>query len=410
MNTSRSNEDHSTSPSRPDKLTTAIEHAGDRLTMTVPQRGGPGCFLLLWLTGWTVGCVFLAGMVVADPAPWSIAFAVPFWAAWLLVAALVVWSFAGKEQLSLGGDQVEFVRTAIITLSQRVVPLDEVHGARTCRSRIQENDQYLWGIEVKTVGKPFKFGFRLPERERLWLISQLNEILGQIKSGESQTPPLPLRIDPESDSPGGNAVALHPGNTSATPPSDNSWVREDDFDSVTFHQRGRLQVGALCILLFINAFWNGIVSVFVMVLFGLAPGNNPAPHEIGWWGLFVFLIPFEVIGLLMFAALVVVLAEPFRQTWLRCERDRVVVESRWPFFRRRREWDVPPLDRLELRHAREQEGGKIPTVQSFGSDRDYRLVFVTRENSDLCSIDTLTSGEARWLAGHLHRDRPEWFG
>jgi len=34
---------------------------------------------------------------------------------------------------------------------------------------------------------------------------------------------------------------------------------------------------------------------------------------------------------------------------------------------------------------------------------------VTPENVDLCQIDNLTIGEARWFAQVLRERRPEWF-
>ncbi len=49
-------------------------------------------------------------------------------------------------------------------------------------------------------------------------------------------------------------------------------------------------MGAVAGLLFINAFWNGIVLVFVLALCGLMPMDD-GPEGWEWWGMFVFLIP-----------------------------------------------------------------------------------------------------------------------
>src|SRR5262249_13157931 len=127
----------------------------------------------------------------------------------------------------------------------------------------------------------------------------------------------------------GAAEVLSLDRSRSEPPTDCNWRVTNDPETFEFWQKGRLNIGALAGLLFVNAFWNGIVSVFVMTLFGLMPGNN-GPQGWEWWGLFVFLIPFEVIGLLMFAALVVTVLEPFRRTAWRFEHERILSQWRWP--------------------------------------------------------------------------------
>jgi hypothetical protein len=70
-------------PARPEKLTVDFYEEPDGIAIHKKRGGGPGVFLLLWLIGWTVGCVFLGAEVVKNPAAGTIAFAVPFWASWL---------------------------------------------------------------------------------------------------------------------------------------------------------------------------------------------------------------------------------------------------------------------------------------------------------------------------------------
>ena len=71
-------------------------------------------------------------------------------------------------------------------------------------------------------------------------------------------------------------------------------------------------MGALLGLLFVCLFWNGIVSIFI---WGLYSGEMEGDMGVmGWWGMFVFLIPFEVIGLAMLAGFLVTLFDPFRRT------------------------------------------------------------------------------------------------
>ncbi|HEY2251470.1 MAG TPA: hypothetical protein VGH74_10440 [Planctomycetaceae bacterium] len=78
-------------PVRPQRVRIDLEQAGDRLHLSYRHRElAGGIFMLLWLTGWTVGCVFLAGMVINDPQLFHFMFAIPFWASWIFVFCQVL--------------------------------------------------------------------------------------------------------------------------------------------------------------------------------------------------------------------------------------------------------------------------------------------------------------------------------
>jgi hypothetical protein len=310
-----------TVPSRPETLTVVYLEEAGHLVIHKKRGGGSYWFLLLWLIGWTVGCVILAVNIFSDPS--VILFAIPFWASWLVVASIVVWMRFGTETLIVGPDEVRFQRTAWIKLSSRTVPRAEVQSFQECRSSYQENDQYLWGIEMVTTGKPLRFAFRLPDRERAWLIHQLNRFIGSAGSALEQPPSAqPFMQRTGVVTAGSMARPLAYDETRPHPPSDCRWQLAEDFDDLIVWRRGRLEWIAILGLLFINAFWNGIVSVFVLLLWGILPVNN-APQGWEWWGMFAFLIPFEVIGLAMFVALIMSLLEPFHVVSWRFERDTI---------------------------------------------------------------------------------------
>lgn len=402
-------------PARPESLTVDFYDQGDTLAIHKKRGGGPALFLLLWLTAWTVGCVVLAGMVINEPSLGNFAFAIPFWASWLFVAAMLVWMLFGKETLLLRQDKALFLRTALITLRTRGVPREEILGFRECRSTHTENDEHLWGIEMKTLGKPVRFAFRLPDRERAWLIYKLNQFLGTTNpdaaegSTSSITDVEPKLTGTTSASSGSEVLSL--ASTLEKPPTDSEWQFTDEINAIEFVKDGRFSFSAFAGLLFVNAFWNGIVSVFVMVLWGFMPGDD-MPEGGAWWGLFVFLIPFEVIGLLMFAGLCLTVLEPFSRRQWRFEQARIIRQISYPLVRRTRAWEVIDLNRLELRNAQEkkQQFEKFSKPTGSGSvETSFKLAFVTDENVDLCSIGTLTEGEARWMAGVVLQRRRKWF-
>ena len=200
----------------------------------------------------------------------------------------------------------------------------------------------------------------------------------------------------------------------ASPPSDCCWVRFDGFHGFGFVKRGRLGWASLLGLAFINAFWNGGVSVFVFVLCGGTPIENP-PQGAVWWGLFVFLIPFEVIGLLMFVGFLAALLQPVHRTVWRFTRRGIDCRLTWLGVGPHWTWEVESLNRIELRQdTKRGRRGSPCEAQSLsavlhGEGRCYRLSLVDGSNTELCSISALTEGEARWIGDMVLRERAVWF-
>jgi hypothetical protein len=395
-------------PTRPSSLTVDLTQSPDGIAITTRQaRGAGGGFLLLWLIMWTVGCVFLAGTIIADPSLGTIMFAVPFFAAWLAVATFLVWSFFGTETLLVRRDRVMFLRKAFVQLTARSVSVDDVRQFCTCRSSYQENDCYLWGIEVTTIGKPIRFGFRIPQQERLWLIAELNaflELEGPVTDAEVKSAKKRL------SEPSTSATRLTRANVLSEAPDDCGWQCEEDSSTVEFFQQGRIKILSLLGLLFINAFWNGIVSVFVLALWGWLPVDNGMPQGIEWWGMFVFLIPFEVIGLAMFVGLIAVLAEPFRQTTWKVDQQQIKHTIRWPMFRWSRVFECDAIDRLELRQNEDDDDQRNSqsSWDSYMNTGSFDITFVDQDNADVCTISGLTEGEARWMGGQMMECHSEW--
>lgn len=402
-------------PVKPARLTIRVVESGERLAFTHRQRQwGTGCFLLLWLTGWTVGCVFLVGVVAKDPKIQNLLFAVPFWASWIFVFCLVLTMFLQSERFAIDESGVSFVRRVIVPIRTRLVPLDEIQRFKNC-SKVtdSESGRTKAGIEMQTIGQPLCFAWGLPEQERDWLKYQLNQCLAALRGAalpEAQAAPkeeVPESADAEQSA----LETLTPAKTPLEPPSDSRWRRAEDFRDVIFVQHGRFSLSALGVLLFINAFWNGIVSVFVGVLcFGDANGK-PAGGE--WWGLFVFLIPFEVIGLVMFLALLAALIEPLRRTQWRFTDSMIERRTKWlGIGPKQRHW-VDGLSRIELRAAgggKRRRGISLQNIAATGEDSpNMELSFVGKANIEICAMTGLTEGEARWISDTIRRERAAWF-
>ncbi len=413
------------SPARPKQLTLQFHEAPDTFVVHKKQAGVTSILLLLWLCIWTIGCFMLLVGVINSPSPVTVVFALPFWAAWWFVACLLVWGLFGKESLFLGRGDALFVRSALIRLASRVVPRNEIRGFREYRSAHTENGASQWGIEMITLGKPIRFAFGLTEEERGWLIHQLNRFLATPNTGPDESVlPSPAnratgafsRADYRSRESPPVAEVLTFDQTLAEPPASCRWRLREASETFMFRKKGQLNVGALGLLYFLNVFWNGIVAVLASALTGRMAGNG-MPQDLGWWALFLFLIPIGAIGLILFVVLVLIILEPIRRTQWLFEWDRIVNRTHWAGLGRSRAWDIAVVDRLELRRWT----GSDPTLplplqiasgiaSGPAGETPFELAFVTSDNLDLCHLRGLTEGEARWMARVILNRRANWFG
>ena len=417
----------SISPARPRVLKTSFERSGQHLELRCrnPQWGG-GCFLVLWLIGWTVGCVFLAGMVIREPRLFSLLFAIPFWASWVFVFCMVVKMFFSREQLVLDHQGANFQSRAVLPLHRRFIPLSEIYAFDVSTKVVDsESGRTQPGLEMRTAGQSLRFLQGGSLQELQWLCRQLNEHLESLKqavayvtAGESGAAPpsvTPLQLA------SGESRLLTTAAVPIAAPSDSRWLvatgssASEWPDDLRFVQSGRLAIGTLGGLLFTNLFWNGGVSVFVAVLLGLAPIDNPPVGPV-WWGLFFFLIPFEAIGLAMFVGLLATLLDPFRRTSWTFARYSIHCRWTWLGIGPAWHWPVERLSRIEIRRndlsAKHSLWASLKTPSSPVGEgaADYRLLFIDPANTEVCSFDALTEGEARWMGDMVLRQRREWFG
>lgn len=179
--------------------------------------------------------------------------------------------------------------------------------------------------------------------------------------------------------------------TFADQPAESLWERDEEAREFTIFKKGKFSfrnfMGALCVCLF----WNGIVSVFVLTLFGVVPVKGEM-DGLGWWFMFLFLIPFELIGVIM---ILNVLGELFagwsRERWT-LTRDEIRYEKKLFGFKKVKRFDVSRAEKLEIE----------PTG----------LWFVAGEKEEdeetLCEIPLWSLEEARWLAARYHQMRASW--
>ncbi len=253
-----------------------------------------GLFLVLWLSVWTVGVVFLTRDLIRQPSLLHVLWALPFWAAWIFASCLLLGSFLGFEQLRIGAHGIEHRSL----FARRFVPLDEVMGialdfrvVTSDRGRSKTTQPVL---KIVATGKPLDVGQGVGDEELKWLGSLIQEHIQSLIPQRTLEHRLKtsLKSSPRIE-------VLSPESRVPKPPSDCSIERVDDRDGTTFVRRGQFRFTDLAGITLSCMFWNGIVGIFVLQLI----------EEFQWF-LFLFMIPHEVIGLLILAGWLATSAVP----------------------------------------------------------------------------------------------------
>jgi hypothetical protein len=355
-----------------------------------PQYGS-GCFLVVWLTGWTAGCVMLLVQVIQKPEFFMVLFGIPFWASWVFVFCMVCWMFFGREALRLEPGCLEYSKSAFVRIAHRVVPADELVRAK--RGSGQR------AVTIETAGKPVHFGRGIGSAEQRWLVHLLNDYVDAAQRDTTRRDVenvVAAATDPEQPTRKTETI-LKLAKSPVKPPSETRLRLRREIRDLRFTARGRWDLAALGGATFIFLFWNGIVGVFIWQLI----------REFQWF-LFFFLIPFEVIGLVIAIAwLGAILAPLMTISWRFGHREisrKVGMLGLGPV----RRYQVVPLAHIKLRHRRGRKDAAKTT--SLGVlDGQYALLFVTMEDDVLVEIPGLTRGEGRWIGDTALREFPNWF-
>jgi hypothetical protein len=421
-----------TEPAEPQRLSVHVQRAGDSITLINTQRQWAiAAFLMVWLTGWTVGCVFLLGALLSKFSLVMLLFALPFLAAWLVVASILGGMIASRETLTLEEEGATYRRTVFgLPVAYRKVPLREITSFDTSVAKRQ--GRRLRRLEMQTIGAPLRLAADLTGEELAWLAHTFNASLASLKrysgpiertSPDEETPPL----DPADLPP---VLELRPPSASpVSRPSEAAWEQETTIDYIAFAQRGYITLAGLGGVLFVTVFWNSIVGIFVAGLLGFLPDGRKGGFAKGgeWWLLFFFLIPFELIGLGFFVALAMTLLEPLRRSRWIFHRHAIAYRVAWLGLGTTKRYAVDQLGRLELRKASEDEedGETKPRkkqVQQQSQENEvnlatgekpvgprFSLAFVTKDGTDVCQIPNLSLGETCWMADVILRERVGWF-
>lgn len=395
-------------PIRPRSLRTRISEAPDEIRLEGRYTAWfiVG-FIGLWLTLWTGGCIAIGWNIVHGGDWFLILFAVPFYTAWIAVFGYLVSLLMGREQATLNRAGFEYRSRTFIRWHTRLIPLAEILGFRECIGASDgDGGRQSSYLGVTNLGALQRFCRDVPAVERIWLVWRLQTALTELQRAHREIQaPTPYSGPEEDPVP------------QAQPPADSRWSCTDDGTALSFHSQGVWSWLSFAALLMVNAFWNGIVVIFLGVLFGFAPGGvngqAAAPDGWGWWGLFLFLIPFEVVGLALFIALLLEFLEPVRHTVWEFAADQVRRRVTRLGFGRTRYFEVPAYGstvvRDDLGKSRWTMVNRMANNQEIENDPIYGVLVADSERREICTLHGLSLGEARWVSDKLRRERRSWF-
>lgn len=402
----------------PAKPRVKIKLVGDELTLDWRRRQwGVAGFLCLWLTGWSAGCGMMIYQLLTK-FEWQMAlFATPFFTAWFVVAGLIIYMLLGRQRLVLSRDKMTITWTAGITYYRRSVPLDEVVHATpdvTYTHRKNGPPMPVGVLTMETLGKPAPFATDINDDEARWLAETINLCLDSLAPHRTalasakhiEKPDHREREDLDQleeeladDHDDTEVVVFESTDERQLRPSDSTWELDQQGPALEFTNRGHWSLGSIGGTLFINLFWNGIVSLFVVQLF----------KEFEWF-LALFLVPFVVIGLCIFAAFLSAITAP---GW--GERYSIrfgQIEHRWwcPVYAQTKTFLFERLDRIEISESGfAGETNKNQIAMKHFSQGDYRISLVDTNNAEVVAIESLTEGEALWMADTILFEHPEMF-
>jgi hypothetical protein len=399
-----------------------IRQVGDDLVFQRWTGSILGAVLVLgWRLVWTGAASVMVRQVIVRPNLENVLYALPV-LAMLYPTFFLPWRLLfGFEQIRLGPRGLEHRWGALIPLGRQIVPLAEIQRA-THYCLVQQGG-FEYGIKVQTLGRSLRFAGGTELEERVLLVDHLQRHLqaldptvprapeggafavdveapGAAATGEEAGEYIDREIESKGLIPlrrGDTPVEiLRPGANGFAPPWDSQVQMHYQWDHLAFMRKGAVSLGGIGALFCLNLFWNGLIGLFVLKLtqhFDLL--------------LFVFMIPFEVLGLLLLYALLTTILAPFYRACWMFQPGQVTHRTSILGCGRTVSHEIYHLGRLELRRTPPVKPSRF-LPDTTDEERHYALGMVCPEGGDVAVIDGLTEGEGRWMAAQLLEHFPDW--
>ena len=364
-------------------------------------------FGTLFVILWTFGVVGMGKQLLVDPTANHLFGFLAFLAFWLGMTAGILFSLFHRETLRLNHGGFELTRSAIIRYHRVLLPLSEMVGFKegTETIELEDSKKIVSVVElVQTDNKSITFAKELKPDATAYLVTELNQLLNSLRGRQAAADAaerMEKFVANQREEPSATQPVLL-GKTPLTRPQDAVWSREEDFQGLTLANYGRLSFKNLVPTIFMAMFWNGIVGVFV----GLLVNQRVHNLDVGmWWFLFLFLIPFEIIGAFLVLAVVFAFLEPFRYSSWRFTGQTVEGLVSYFGIPWRRAYEIGPGASLTL----ERGYPKLVNSRTKLDTLPLGVVINSSAGKTICAIRDLKEPEARWMADLILRSQPRMF-
>lgn len=154
-----------------------LERIDENVFIIHHKRTGMGCmnmFLIFWLAGWTVGCVFLLHQYLTmelmdsgDPIPlW---FLMVFWGAEVLVAVLLTYLFFSRKSFRVDHEYLIVVKDFLGCRWSRPIPRTSIRRLVQVKDGGEGEDSFpSWGLQIEGERKTTLI-YRQPHDKSRWL-------------------------------------------------------------------------------------------------------------------------------------------------------------------------------------------------------------------------------------------------
>lgn len=338
-------------------------------------------FTLVWMTGWSYGCIGLFLKILKEPQLGNILFALPFFIGWFFGAGIFIAILFGRQTVWLDHDGLHRIIQVLFLQWNKRIPLDELTGFDVV-AYSSGNNAYR---QLRTGDFVFAYGW---EAETTDLAKRLNALLNKLRPGAEIKQNEPEEMVRTTN------IPLNSRSQGLEAPPDSHWEYWSDFDRFGFLRRNTFSLFMFVSSLFPTLFWNGIVSVFVLILCGVLPLTEPMPRGM-WWFMFFFLIPFELIGLSMIWSVLKALLPSQDITKWTFSLGRSEYRTSFLGIGKKVTESLESWKTLELHEDREDE-----------DDDRWSVVFLSDAKDEILDeFSGLTEAEARWIADVILRER-----
>ena len=394
----------------------------DRLEVVYSRKRWGGLFVLVFACFWVrASCQFVAGLFRHE---WGYGevFAVGVLASVnLLLLFFILCCFFHRERLRIDSSGLDWRFTAIFPVRRRKVSWEQLVAFQRGYDQGERQLIRSWGCQVETTNRMCGVFLDMsPYSDGAELRCFLQQFITKYREANTIATPISVIAKKRKQ-----LQAAEIARKQAL--VENRWtLRDDGSGTMVYERRGWVSLVTSAKLLGICLFWNGGVSIFVAVCITSIAGvadNRKFPPALGW-AMAVFLIPFVLIGLMIFSITAMTILQYFCRYKITIDETGVRYRRSWFGIGRTRFWSHANAVRISILRDRKdyakwwnntKECVRNPefadSFEGKANDNSYAIHFADGSNDTdkkrpSQMIRNLYEKEARAIAARIRAMKP----